>query len=169
MGLYFYKKLKASANDRLNSSIKTMELTEQLWTLLHVVIAAILGGLIGWERESRDKPAGLRTNMLIAGASALLVVLATELVQQMQLTLDEDAMGVDPTRIVHAIIVGVSFIGAGTILKGGEKFEVRYLTTAASLLFSAGAGISMSLELYWIAGGVTVLGLLINAVVKKLE
>ena len=86
----------------------------------------------------------------------------------MQGTLDAAALGVDPTRIVHAIIVGVSFIGAGTILKGGEKFEVRYLTTAASLLFSAGAGISMALELYWIAGGVTILGLLINTVIKLL-
>jgi putative Mg2+ transporter-C (MgtC) family protein len=71
-------------------------------------------------------------------------------------------MGVDPIRMVHAVIVGVSFIGAGTILKSSSKSVVRYLTTAATILMSAGIGMSISLKQYWLGVGVTILLVIIN-------
>jgi putative Mg2+ transporter-C (MgtC) family protein len=142
-------------------------ITFQLWILLDVVIACILGGILGIEREKKEKPAGFRTNMFIAGASALLLSLGRFIANSMELELDPAALGVDPTRIIHAIIVGVSFIGAGTILKSSKEETVRYLTTAAMILFSAGAGISVALKLYVVAVGVTIIGLLINTLVKR--
>ena len=139
----------------------------QLWILLDVLIAAILGGILGYEREKSEKPAGFRTNMFIAGASALLLSLGRFIANSMELQLDPASMGVDPTRIIHAIIVGVSFIGAGTILKSSKDETVRYLTTAAMILFSAGAGISVALKLYVVGIGVTLIGLVINTLMKR--
>lgn len=122
--------------------------------LLKVLIAALLGGAIGFERESKDKPAGFRTNMIIAGASALLLTLGQFIASHMVEEFNDQALGIDPTRIIHAIIVGVSFIGAGTILKGKEEETVRYLTSAATILFSAGIGMAVGLDLYILAVGV---------------
>lgn len=142
-----------------------MSLVDQMWVLLDVAIAAALGGILGLEREIKDKPAGLRTNMLIAGAAALLLSIGRYIANYLELEIADEAMGIDPTRIIHAIIVGVSFIGAGTILKSNDDETVKYLTTAAMILFSAGAGMSVALHLYGLAVGVTILGLIINHII----
>lgn len=145
-----------------------MEWQTQLRILLDLAIACALGGLLGFEREEKDKPAGLRTNMLIAGGSALLLLLAQEVAAQMSISLSDESLGIDPTRIIHAIIVGVSFIGAGTIVKSPKEESIRYLTTAATILFSAGVGIAVGLRLYVVGVGVTIIGLLINFVISKI-
>lgn len=139
----------------------------QFRVLIDIFIAAVLGGVIGFERESKNKPAGLRTNMVIAAASALLFSLGNYMVNAVDLNLSDDALSVDPTRILHAIIVGVSFIGAGTILKSSQNHTVKYLTTSAMILFSAGIGISVALHLYILALGLTAIGLIINVLVSK--
>ncbi len=141
---------------------------QQLWLLLDVLIAMVLGGIIGFEREKHGKPAGFRTNIFIAGASALLLSLGYYIADNMEYTLSDEALGVDPTRIIHAIIVGVSFIGAGTILKSSKKDTVKYLTTAATILMSSAAGICVALHLYLLAAGSTVLTLIVNTLVRKL-
>ena len=74
-----------------------------------------------------------------------------------------EELRVDPIRILQAIIIGVSFIGAGTILKSREENTVKNLTTASVLLFSTGIGISVALKVYMIALGLTVFGLVINS------
>lgn len=139
----------------------------QLRVLLDVVIAVLLGGLLGIEREKKDKPAGFRTNMLVAAASALLLILGQHIAFDMQQSLNIEGLGVDPTRIIHAIIVGASFIGAGTIVKSPEEETIKYLTTAATILFSAGIGISVGLRLYILASGVTLIGIVINYFMSK--
>jgi putative Mg2+ transporter-C (MgtC) family protein len=141
----------------------------ELSILARVGIAMLLGAAVGFERETKDKPAGLRTNMLIAGSAALLLSLGTIIAGSKQLQLPPEAMGVDPTRIIHAIIVGVSFIGAGTILKSPGEHTISYLTTAATLLFSAGAGMCIALRLYPLAAGVTIIGVIINTIVRRLS
>lgn len=78
-------------------------------------------------------------------------------------------MGIDPTRILHAIIVGISFIGAGTILKSREDQVIRYLTTAATVLVAAGIGIAVGAHLYVLAVGATVLTLVVSYFVRFLE
>jgi len=96
-----------------------------------------------------------------------LLMLGEYLASDIQLYIDEEGIGVDPTRILHAIIVGVSFIGAGTIVKSPQKQTIKYLTTAATILFSAGIGISVGLQLYVVAVGLTVLGLIVNTLVSR--
>jgi putative Mg2+ transporter-C (MgtC) family protein len=137
--------------------------------VLKVCIAAALGAVLGLEREKHDKPAGLRTNMLIAGGSALLVILGGVITASLDPELPAEALGVDPTRIIHAIIMGISFIGAGTILKSPGDQAVRNLTTAATLLFSAGAGMCVAMNLYLLAVCVTGLGLAINTLARTGE
>ena len=134
--------------------------------VLKVCIAAVLGAVLGLEREKHDKPAGLRTNMLIGGGSALLLILGQVIAVSMDPELPAEALGVDPTRIIHAIIMGISFIGAGTILKSPGDQVVRNLTTAATLLFSAGAGMCVAMDLYLLAVAVTGLGLAINTLAR---
>lgn len=145
-----------------------MELTEQLWILLDVLIASVLGGILGFERAYKEKPAGFRTNMFIAGASALLISLGRYISTAMESQLPDETMGVDPTRLIHAIVMGISFLGAGTILKNEEQNNVKYLTTSAMLLFTAGVGVSVALKLYILAIGVTLSGLLFNTLIRKM-
>jgi putative Mg2+ transporter-C (MgtC) family protein len=79
-----------------------------------VASAMILGGIIGREREGKDKPAGLRTHMLVAGAAAFLVALSDVAVQRFNVDLGTGLVRSDPIRIIEASIMGMSFLGAGT-------------------------------------------------------
>jgi putative Mg2+ transporter-C (MgtC) family protein len=128
-----------------------------------------LGGILGYERERKEKPAGFRTHMIIAGASALLLILGQQIAVGTFIDLSDTALGIDPTRIIHAIIVGVSFIGAGTVLKSREKTEIYYLTTAATLLMSSAIGICVGMHLYVMAIGTTILTLLVNTLLRRFD
>lgn len=125
------------------------------------VVAALLGGVISLEREVARKPAGLRTHMLVGTASALLVTLAPRVTVLFEQT---DLISTDPIRIVQAIIIGISFLGAGTILKYNHEGErhVEGLATSASIFLVAAIGITVALDAYILALGVTVLSVLIN-------
>lgn len=139
----------------------------QLESLLLVTAAAFLAGFLGLEREAANKPAGFRTHMIIGGASALLVILARTLVMQYDQSSVADHLRTDPLRVFEAIIVGISFIGAGTILKSQSGDRIRYLTTAASILFSASIGIAVALKQFVLAVGVTILVLIITFALHK--
>ncbi|HKK10731.1 MAG TPA: MgtC/SapB family protein [Bacteroidales bacterium] len=129
----------------------------------HVIFASLLAGLIGLEREFSGKPAGLRTNMIVGGAAALIISIGKVLIEDYSSDLQiAESLRTDPLRVIEAVVVGVSFIGAGTILKVEDKSKVQYLTTAAVILFSAGIGMSVALQQYILAVGVTVFILLIN-------
>ncbi|MBZ9628847.1 MgtC/SapB family protein [Psychroflexus sp. CAK57W] len=145
--------------------------TGELLILMNVVIAAVLTGFIGLEREVKDKPAGFRTNMIVGGSSALILSLGKVLVESYIENGLQDVIQPDPTRIIEAIILGISFIGAGTILKGkgDEESKVYYLTTAATVLFSAGIGIAVALEQYVLSISATLLLLIINRLAKRLN
>ena len=138
-----------------------MEAASELQILGRILISAVFAGLIGLEREFADKPAGLRTHMLVGTTSTLLVMLAIQMVSSFN---PESLINTDPIRIVEAIVVGISFLGAGTILKdqrAGEK-DVEGLTTSASILSVAAIGIAVALDDLILATGVTTLNLLIN-------
>lgn len=140
-------------------------LTRQGILILNAFVAAILAGVIGLERESLHKPAGIRTNMIIATVAVLLVSFGRGLAIEFS---DIESIQVDPLRVIEAIIVGVSFIGAGTIIKNDTQNHVHNITTAATLLFSAAIGIAVSLQQYILAVGVTLMALFINLFIKKL-
>jgi putative Mg2+ transporter-C (MgtC) family protein len=143
-----------------------MELLSQGRVLITLVIAVVLGGLIGLEREMAGKPAGLRTHMLVAVSSALLVTLGNIIVVQFEVP---QHMRADPIRIIEAIIVGISFLGAGTIMQREDRGNVEGLTTSASILAAAAVGIAVALNLMVVSVGTTLLILIINRVMSFLE
>lgn len=131
----------------------------ELQILAYVVLAMVLGGIIGLEREFKDKPAGLRTHILVAGASALLVALGDVISSRFHIELGGQLVQADPIRIMEAVITGVSFLGAGTIIRSRDDGQVEGLTTAASLLVAAGVGICVVLSRMVLAVGITILTL----------
>jgi putative Mg2+ transporter-C (MgtC) family protein len=129
--------------------------------VIKVVFAMFLGGLMGFERELAQKPAGLRTHMLVAGASSLLVVLGDIMITNYSSGTVVKAIQADPIRIMEAIITGISFLGAGTIIFKSGKESVEGLTTAASILFAAAIGITVALQRYILAAILTVIAIVI--------
>ncbi len=130
-----------------------------------VALAALLGGLIGLDRELANKPAGFRTHMLVAASAALLISLANVILPN--LDLNPDVVRLDPIRTIEAIVAGITFLGAGTIIR--HKSDIEGLTTAASLLYVAALGIAVALSQFVLAIGLTILNLLILRGVKLVE
>lgn len=140
----------------------------QLWILLDVLIASILAAIVGFERERKDRPAGMRTNMIVGGASCLLVSLSVPLTAFMVGHESSKIITSDPIRIIQALVVGLGFIGGGTILKLTDEKEVKGITTAATLLYTSALGICVALGQYYVAVGVVILILVINFLLDKL-
>jgi putative Mg2+ transporter-C (MgtC) family protein len=133
----------------------------QLQILGYVALAMLFGAVLGFDREMAHKPAGLRTHMMVAGAAALLVALGEMIVQHFEAQSGHTGMvRSDPLRIIEAVIMGVSFLGAGTIVRNSSAHEVQGLTTAASLLLAAAVGVTVALSQLVVALGITVLVLL---------
>ncbi len=147
-----------------------LDIPADQWSIMwRVALAAVLAGLPGLEREFRDKPAGFRTHMIIGSACALMVLLGRVLLEHYNDLPSPENLRTDPLRLFEAIVVGVSFIGAGTILKVEDSMRIRYLTTAASLLFAAAIGISVALSLFYLAVFECILILIINQALGRLE
>lgn len=124
---------------------------------VRLALAAILGGAIGLEREYRHKPAGLRTNMLIALGSALFSILSVEL----------GAGAGSPDRIAAQVVTGIGFLGAGAILRSGEN--VHGLTTAATIWVNAAIGMAAGLGSYTVAAVAAAITLVVLAVLPWME
>lgn len=138
-----------------------MDVSTELQMLGKVIFAALLGGLVGLEREVAERPAGLRTHMLVGATSALFVILATQMISSFE---PQNIINVDPVRVIEAIVVGISFLGAGTIFKYTRQGEgiVEGLTTSASILAVSAMGIAVALNAYILAVGAALLNLFIN-------
>lgn len=138
-----------------------MEIATEFQMLGKIIVAALLGGLVGLEREYAEKPAGLRTHMLVGATSALFVLIARYMILSFE---PQDILTTDPVRIVEAIVVGISFLGAGTIFKYRQEGEkvVEGLTTSASILLVSAIGIAVALNAFILAAGATLLNLGIN-------
>ena len=113
---------------------------------LRLVLAALMGGAIGVEREFKQRPAGLRTHMLVALAAALFSVVAIEIIGNIKP--GAEATG-DPVRIIEAVTAGVAFLAAGAIIQSGRKVEG--LTTGASLWLAGAIGLSCGVGLWSLA------------------
>jgi putative Mg2+ transporter-C (MgtC) family protein len=146
-----------------------MDISFQLQILINVIAAACLGGIIGWEREASHVAAGLRTHMLIAASAATLVSLGGVLVTSFLTIVPADSLRADPIGIFQAIIVGVSFIGGGIIFKDKDGSHVRNLTTAASILLTAGVGIAVALNQFFFAIGIAILVVFVNHILFQFE
>lgn len=129
--------------------------------IFQLILASVLGLLIGAERWRKGKPAGMRTFALVALGSALFTILSVEGFKNIGF------VGFDPSRIAANIVVGIGFLGAGMIfLKDGG---VRGLTTATGVWICAAIGMAVGLKMYLIAVSATVLALLILIAVRRFE
>lgn len=99
---------------------------------LRLLVAAILGGILGFEREQKGKAAGLRTHMLVALGAALFVLIPQQ----------AGVSDADLTRVLQGLVAGIGFLGAGTIIKGRGEEEIQGLTTAAGIWLTAAIGVA---------------------------
>lgn len=127
--------------------------------VVRLLVASLLGGLIGYERESQGKSAGLRTHMLVALGSALFVL--SPLLSDMAVA--------DMSRVLQGIIAGIGFLGAGAIIKSRGEHDVRGLTTAASIWLTAAVGITAGMGREMLALVSTLFALFILAALRRLE
>ncbi|QSE99367.1 MgtC/SapB family protein [Fulvivirga lutea] len=139
---------------------------EELAIFGDVVIATLLTMVVGYEREKADKEAGLRTNMIVGGATCLIILLSKPIILFLESNYP-NSINADPIRLFEAIVVGISFLGAGTILKKKDEHNIYGITTAATLLYSSGIGICVALHHYLLAVLLTVFILIVNYVVHR--
>jgi putative Mg2+ transporter-C (MgtC) family protein len=145
----------------------------EIMALGRVSLAVVLGAIIGIERQLADKPAGLRTHMLVAGSAALFVGLGDSLIVHYGARAEAsgavDVVRVDPTRLLDALVTGLAFLGAGTILRREQGTKVSGLTTAASLFFTGIVGGAVAVGQYVLAVGSALLLLITLRVVGAIE
>lgn len=130
--------------------------------IIRIFLACVLGGVIGLERESVNRPAGFRTHILVTLGATIVMITNIELVNVMS-----DVVAVQPGRFGAAVISGIGFLGAGTIIKAGNS--VKGLTTAASLWATACIGLALGTGLYVIAFVSTLFVYLTLEVFPKIE
>ena len=141
----------------------------QLGVLGTTAYAMLLGGAIGYERELKDRPAGFRTHMLVAGAAALLVGLTDLLAQRFSAEGYRELVTLDPIRLIEAMVAAVGFLGAGTIFRNSGDSVVTGITTAASLLMVAVIGIAAGIHSHVLAIGATALTLAVLVLLGWME
>lgn len=112
---------------------------ESVQLIFRLLAAFLAGGLVGWQRELAEKPAGLRTHILVCVGSALITIISI---------FTFGKMGSDPARITAQIVSGIGFLGAGTIFRYG--FSITGLTTAASLWAVSGIGIALGSGMFFV-------------------
>lgn len=143
-------------------------LPDQMQLVVHygprLLIATILGAVIGLDREIKRRPAGLRTHMIMSLAACLFTVLTLELQAQLN---SQEKTSADPIRIIEAITVGVSFLAAGTIIQSGRN--VKGLTTGAGMWLAGAVGLACGLQRYGLAVLAAALAIIILAVLIPLE
>ncbi|MEK6635021.1 MAG: MgtC/SapB family protein [Planctomycetota bacterium] len=111
-----------------------------------LLMAAVLGGIIGWERERRGRPAGLRTHILVCVGVTLMMLVSEHIFERYKTFAADSIIRVDPARIAAQVVTGIGFLGAGTIMR--FRATVRGLTTAASLWVVAGIGLAVGSSCY---------------------
>ncbi len=119
---------------------------DNLEFFIRIVLAAILGALVGLERSKRQKEAGVRTHCIIACTSALFMILSKYAF--VDLVGVNGLRGADPARIAAQVVSGISFLGAGVIFKNGNS--IRGLTTAAGMWGTAAVGMAIGAGMYWV-------------------
>jgi putative Mg2+ transporter-C (MgtC) family protein len=134
--------------------------------LLRLLVAMLLAGAIGWERETVGKSAGLRTHMFVGMGAMLFVVLGDAVVQKFGSAANVTQL--DPLRMIEAVTTAVAFLGGGIIFVTRSRDRVHGLTTAASMWITAAIGIAVALERYVLAVGATVLALVVLHVLARI-
>jgi putative Mg2+ transporter-C (MgtC) family protein len=132
---------------------------------LRMFIAALVGGAVGFDRELRNKPAGLRTHILISLAAAVFTLITFEL--HAEVRQHEGSIAADPIRIIEAVTAGVAFLAAGAIIQ--SRGSVKGLTTGANMWLAGALGVACGAGYYTIAALGTVFALIVLIVLARLE
>ncbi len=127
--------------------------------LVKLVISAVLGGIIGLQRERAERPAGFRTHVLVCLGSTLIMLISSEAFK--------GNSAVDPTRIAAQVVTGIGFLGAGTIIRQGSI--IKGLTTAASIWVVSAIGLAVGIGYYLGAVITTILVFLVLTIFKIVE
>src|SRR5262245_51773593 len=135
------------------------DLAQALRLSIHVLMAVLLGGLLGYQRARVGKAAGVRTHMLVALGAAIFVLIPRQ----------DNAQPSDLSRVLQGIAAGIGFIGAGTIIKRTDEGEIQGLTTAASLWLTAAIGAAAGMGRIILAVVAVVMALVVLEVVLRLE
>ena len=133
--------------------------------LLRLLAALVVGGAIGWDRERKNKPAGLRTHMLVALGSGTFCLLGFEV--GAMVSERYGVGGVDPMRVLQGVVGGIGFLGAGSIIQ--SRGSVRGITTAASVWMAGALGSACGVGAFILAGLSVVLAFTVLTLVSKLE
>jgi putative Mg2+ transporter-C (MgtC) family protein len=139
----------------------------ELAIVLQLAYTVLLSGLIGWERERHRRPAGLRTHILVA-LSATMITAMGELFVRGYVGMD-DVVSVDPSRMVHGLLTGIGFIGAGTIFHARRGDTVLGVTTAASLFAVTVLGIAVGLGFYVLAAAAALIIFSVLRILRGVE
>jgi putative Mg2+ transporter-C (MgtC) family protein len=142
-------------------NLHSVDMWQQLSISIDAMIAAILGSLIGWERDRAGKSAGPRTMALVGSASAAIVAIGA--------VLDVAAQYGDPTRALHAIITGIGFLGAGLIFTDKHSSGIQGVTTAATVFSTAAVGVAVGLGFQVVGAGLTIVILVILRSTQVIE
>jgi len=132
-----------------------------------LLLAALAGGLVGLEREKHGRPAGLRTNLLVAVGSCVMMIISEAFYLKYGIFDAQSTLRLDPSRVAAQIVTGIGFLGAGVILKEGAS--VRGLTTAASLWAVSGLGMAFGMGFFSLGAIATALVLASLTFLKKLD
>jgi putative Mg2+ transporter-C (MgtC) family protein len=135
--------------------------------LVEVLVISVLAGLLGWERESSGKAAGLRTHILVGIASTLFIVIGESMAISFRAL--GDHIRFDAANLIGAIVTGISFLGAGMIIFKKADNDVKGLTTAAGILTTASIGMLVGLERFFLAVGTTVIVFIVLRFVTTFE
>ena len=134
-----------------------------------LLLAAVFGAAIGFEREWRNRPAGLRTHILVCVAAAIFAILTIEIVHAPMFadTPVKEAVKVDPIRLVEAVTAGVAFLAAGVVIF--TQGQVHGLTTGAGMWLAGAIGVASGLGLWQIAALATLIALVVLGVLQAFE
>lgn len=135
--------------------------------VLRLLLASLLGGVIGLEREIHGRPAGFRTHLLVSLGSCLFCITSIEFYRLYGNFSGTGPIGVDPGRIAAQVVTGIGFLGAGAIIR--ERASVRGLTTAACLWVAAALGIACGIGLFYLAICVTAVALINLLLLQQVE
>lgn len=145
--------------DTLLAEFSDVTDVEQITRILtRLMLAAVLGGVLGYEREQRGKAAGIRTHMLVAIGAALFVLVPQQ----------GGMLIADLSRVIQGVVTGIGFLGAGAIIKHRSEEDVQGLTTAAGVWMTAAIGVACGLGRESTAIFSTLLALIVLAVVPRL-
>lgn len=146
---------------------ETLMMTSEFEWLFRLLVAAILGAVLGLERESHGREAGFRTLILVCSGTCLVMITSLRIPELFAGFSATSTLRIDPARIAYGTITGIGFLGAGAIVR--DKKRTRGITTAACLWVVAAIGLAIGCGFYWLGVGSTVISIMVLYFLRLVE